>query len=144
MSPTARRDLTDAIDTFVSPTRSSRCHPLCKFQVISGWINWSLNVFPLLQPGLSNLYDKTTGKTNLNALVFLNKGVTEDLLWFKSHLLVLPGVLLLNSLLWDPSEANITVHCNACLGGLAFINLSSGNAALALPLRCPTGQHLFP
>ena len=133
MSPTARKDLADAIDEFVCPARGGRRHPLRKFQVIAGWINWSLNVFPLLRPALSNVYDKTAEKTNPNALVFLNKGVCDDLLWFKAHLLALPGVLLLNSVLWDPSQAHITIHCDASLGGLAFVDLSSGKAALALP-----------
>jgi hypothetical protein len=82
---------------------------------------------------LSNVYNKTTGKKMPDTLIFLNKAVINDLLWFRNHLLSLPGVLLLNSLLWHPSEAHVTIHCDASLSGIAFMNIASGDAAQALP-----------
>jgi hypothetical protein len=133
MSAEARTQLAEAIDNFLHPPKGGRRHPLRKFQVIAGWINWSLNVFPLLRPGLCNVYDKTSGKTSADALVFLNKGVIEDLTWFRAHLVSLPGVLLLNSLSWDTSDAVRTFHCDASLAGLGFVDTVSGDAAQAEP-----------
>jgi hypothetical protein len=138
MSQDARSQLAAAIDNFVHPPKGGRRHSLRQFQVIAGWINWSLNIFPLLRPALSNVYDKTSGKKTPNALIFLNKAVINDLLWFKHHLLTLPGVLLINSLSWHPSEAELTFHCDA---GLAFVNITSGDAAQAKPP--PRTHHLI-
>ncbi|KAF9001344.1 hypothetical protein BDQ17DRAFT_1187154, partial [Cyathus striatus] len=39
-------------------------HPLRDFQCLAGWINWALNVFPLLKPGLCSLYLKMAGKSH--------------------------------------------------------------------------------
>ena len=44
-----------------------RC-PLHEFQRLAGWMNWSLNVYLLLCPGMSTLYNKMAGKTNSQGL----------------------------------------------------------------------------
>ena len=143
MSPDARSQLADAIDGFLRPPKGGRRHPLRRFQVIAGWINWSLNVFPLLWPGLSNIYDKTSRKKSADALVFLNKGVIDDLTWFRSHLLSLLGVLLLQSLSWDTSAAGRTFHCDASLAGLGFVDTVSGDVAQAPPPTDAPQDNIF-
>jgi hypothetical protein len=51
----ARSDLIRAVRPFaVIGTR----RPLRDFQRLAGWINWALNVYPLLRPGLSTMYEK--------------------------------------------------------------------------------------
>ncbi|KAF8813432.1 hypothetical protein BYT27DRAFT_7084856 [Phlegmacium glaucopus] len=51
----ARKELVAAVRTFADPYQ----HRLLKdFQRLTGWINWALNVYPLLRPGLSNVYEK--------------------------------------------------------------------------------------
>lgn len=40
--------------------------PLQDYQALGGWINWALNVYPLLCPSLSNLYAKLQGLTWLD------------------------------------------------------------------------------
>jgi len=42
--------------------------PLRDFQHITGYLNWALNVYPLLRPGLCTLYSKTAGKLHQRAL----------------------------------------------------------------------------
>jgi hypothetical protein len=43
---------------------------LHEFQQLAGWINWALNVFPLLKLGLSNIYVKMSGKTESHAMIY--------------------------------------------------------------------------
>jgi hypothetical protein len=62
----------------------TRC-TLHEFQQLAGWINWSLNVYPLLKPALSNVYNKISGKSQPLALIFISKAMTDDLSWFISH-----------------------------------------------------------
>ncbi|KAF8805884.1 hypothetical protein BYT27DRAFT_7103441, partial [Phlegmacium glaucopus] len=45
MPPDACRDIIRAIRDFANPCQ---CRLLKDFQCLAGWINWALNVFPLL------------------------------------------------------------------------------------------------
>ena len=59
-------DLIAAICVFAKT--GQRC-PLHEFQRLAGWMNWSLDVYSLLHPGMSILYNKMAGKltpTNLS------------------------------------------------------------------------------
>ena len=49
------------------------------WQQHAGWVNWCLNVYPLLRPALSNVYDKLRTQTNQNTLLWINNAVREDL-----------------------------------------------------------------
>ena len=51
---------------------------LREFQQLTGWINWSFNVFPLLKPALSNVYAKMKGKVETHAKIFVSKAVVRD------------------------------------------------------------------
>jgi hypothetical protein len=59
MSPPQRDELIAVICSFAVPGHRRQ---LREFQRLAGWINWCLNVYPLLRPGLSALYDKIRGK----------------------------------------------------------------------------------
>ncbi|KAJ6630729.1 hypothetical protein B0H10DRAFT_2160138 [Mycena sp. CBHHK59/15] len=90
------------VEEFCCIQAGSRRHPLRKFEQLAGWINWMLNMNPLLKPGLRHVYDKMKGKTDSDAPIFVNKGVIS---------------YLLN---WEPKDANITVYCDTSLFGLGF------------------------
>lgn len=60
MPTEARLDLVQAIRKFAG---IGNRWTLKEYQHLAGWINWSLNVYPLLHPGLSALYEKMAGKT---------------------------------------------------------------------------------
>ena len=49
--------------------------PLRDFQRIAGHLNWALNVYPHLRPGLCALYAKTAGKLFQKALLCMNQDV---------------------------------------------------------------------
>jgi len=46
--------------------------PLKDFERLTGWLSWSCNVFPLIQPCLSNIYAKIKSMSKSHALVLVN------------------------------------------------------------------------
>ncbi|THU78864.1 hypothetical protein K435DRAFT_876172 [Dendrothele bispora CBS 962.96] len=101
MSDSSKADLVaaEAVSTF-AVFRERR--PLREYQQIAGWCNWAFNVYPLLRPGLSQLYHKIAGKSDPNA------GIWSD------------GVRMLYSEDWSIADAEVILYCNACLNGLGF------------------------
>lgn len=59
MPSDAQQDLITAIRSFA---HFGQRRSLREFQSLAGWINWALNAYPLLRPGLSVLYSKISGK----------------------------------------------------------------------------------
>ena len=88
LSSDARKDLIDELLRFcchrsnkAGRRTGSSSYPLKKWQRLAGWLNWSFNVFPLLRPGLFNIYQKLRGKTEPNDLIFVNNAVRDNLSW---------------------------------------------------------------
>ncbi|KAJ3872417.1 hypothetical protein F5051DRAFT_296407, partial [Lentinula edodes] len=99
LPPQLKEDLVTFVQHFVnSPSRRRK---LGEYQSLAGWMNWSFNVFPLLRPSLSNVYEKMKGKTNANASIHLNEVVKDDLHWFVKHITNANGVLLFEGMDWD-------------------------------------------
>jgi hypothetical protein len=71
------------------------------WQQLAGWVNWCLNVFPLLRPALSNVYSKLRTQPNQNGLLCVNNAVRKDLLWALE-------------------TASHVIYCDACPAGLGF------------------------
>lgn len=84
--------LVSSIDDFCLLAPGNRRCLLAEFQVFTGYANWSFNVYPLLKPALSNIYDKMAGKTDRFAGIYINAAVVRNLQWFKNHILKAPGV----------------------------------------------------
>ena len=96
---------------------------LLEFQCLSGHINWSLPMWPLLQQFLSTMYAKIVGKTKHLGDVHINKAIETELTWFISHVSQSSGVLLLRAVAWDLNIATdgLTIcYSNACLMGMAY------------------------
>jgi hypothetical protein len=117
MTPNAISELITAINDF---TTTKRRFTLCEWQRLAGWINWSLNVFPLLRPALNNFYAKISGKSAPNKYIHVNNAIRADLQWAITHLKHDNGIRLLHQIRWDPSSADITLYCDACLEGMGF------------------------
>ena len=94
--------------------------PLRQWQRLLGWINWGLNVQPLLRPALSSSYDKMCRKLHATRPMYINKSVKDDLLWVADMFDHHGGVHLLRSHAWCPHNADLEVLCDACLTGLGF------------------------
>ncbi|KAJ7121005.1 hypothetical protein C8R44DRAFT_623078 [Mycena epipterygia] len=118
MPDSKRAELLAAVEEFCHIPAGGRRHPLRKFQQLAGWINWALNVYPLLKPALSHVYAKMEGKSASDAAIFVNRGVISDLTWFSRHVANSTGIHLLESLDWDPADADVTAYCDASLEGL--------------------------
>lgn len=114
-------DLIASIRAFVSsPPSGNRRHSLCELQCLAGWINWVLNTYPLLRPGLSAKYKKMSGKTCTQAPISIISTVIHKLEWIVDHLEHSNGVSLVLSMTWGPSEASLTLFTDASLQGLGF------------------------
>jgi hypothetical protein len=117
MPPVARSDLVTAIRAFA---HAGQRRPLREFQRLAGWMNWALNAFPLLRPGLSMLYHKMSGKSHPHQLVWVSVMLCRELTWFADRVEMSDGVHLLDSRAWGESDADLVLYCDACPGGLAF------------------------
>nr|GAT60586.1 predicted protein [Mycena chlorophos] len=139
-----RAELIAGVEEFIRIESAGRRHPLREFQRIAGWLNWSFNVYPLLKPALSHVYDKMSGKSNPDALVYVNRGVVRDLKWFVGHLEVSSGIHLLEVSDWDAVDADITAFGDASLAGIGFYLPDSGIAFQSPPpAYAPTGNIFF-
>ncbi|KAI5895955.1 uncharacterized protein SCHCODRAFT_02464779, partial [Schizophyllum commune H4-8] len=73
---------------------------LREFQTIAGWVNWALNVYPILRPGLSELYEKTRGKSLPHAPIWVNKTMKMQLCWIADHIATSDGIYMMDSNTW--------------------------------------------
>jgi hypothetical protein len=113
----ARLELISAIKGFA---RHGQRWPLREYQRLAGWINWSLNAYPLLRPGLSMLYFKMAGKSNPHEPVWVNRALCGELLWVARHLEDSDGIHMLESVEWSAEEADVTWFTDACPSGLGL------------------------
>ena len=93
------------------------------FQRLVGWMNWALNVYPLLRPGLSALYAKTAGKLESHAKIWVNRDVVRELTWVVHHLLSADGVFFFKSVSWNFAhlpEDVLKVYTDASGDGIAY------------------------
>ena len=114
-----------------------------EWQQLAGWINWVLNVYPLLRPALNNIYAKIKGKEQ-EARVWANSAIREDLTWAKGKVDQLSGVRLLKSYTWEPEEATCVAKTDACPLGIAFWYPDKGlGFAASTPQGTPATQITF-
>lgn len=146
LDPSKIRDLINAIHNFVAigSSQSSRRRPLRDFQRMAGWINWALNVFPLLRPGLAPLYAKITGKLKPLALVYVSDEVAHGLLWIAQHLASSTGIFMLKAVAWGIDEADAILYTDASLMGIGIWYPASNIGRFAsLPTTPPTGTIFY-
>ena len=108
--------------------------PLHEFLWITSWCNWTFNIFFLLPPGLSVLYEKVSGKSNLFAGIAINTSIVHELTWLDNHIQHLPGIRLFNAYTWKPSDDDVTLvfvdAASTCSLGIFFPSLD-------LDFQCP-------
>ena len=126
-----------------TPERSGVRYSLKEFQHLAGWFNWALNVYPLLKPALSNIYAKMGHSKPDKPLtkLYVNNSIRSDLLWAINHIRRLPGTCVLQSLDWDPDNADLIVYCDASLDGLGYLSVgfwSVDTLAEVYPVQCTT------
>jgi hypothetical protein len=87
--------------------------------------------------GRNWLYRKMKGKAHVNAKVFLNQEVIEDLTWLSSAVHNCIGVRFVDASTWHDSEAEMIMWTDASLRtGLSFVY---SNLGFAYQLKeCPS------
>jgi hypothetical protein len=117
MPATARDELVSAIRLFANPRQR---RSLKDFQRLAGWINWALNVYPLLRPGLSGVYEKMRRGSHPFQKLSINNTISNELRWLANHIETSDGVHIIQSREWSRSEAHDTFLCDACPTGMGY------------------------
>ncbi|KAJ8463026.1 hypothetical protein ONZ51_g10517 [Trametes cubensis] len=99
-----KQKLIQALDDFCDPASGGRRRSLATFQAFAGYANWAFNVYPLLKPALSCMYDKMNGKSNRHAGIYVNAAITRDLKWMRQHVSRSDGVHILAANAWSPAD----------------------------------------
>lgn len=143
MPPESSSDLVEHIRSFLSAPR--RQQPLREWQRLLGWINWGLNVHPLLKPGLQSAYRKIAGKTLSRAPIYLNARVIRDLNWVADMFESTDGIFFFRAKAWPPRAADLTILCDASLDGLGYWCPARQQAFLAdrPPAPIALEDHIF-
>ena len=114
-----------------------------EWQRVAGWVNWALNIYPLLRPALNNVYAKLKGKDQ-NAKVWANIAIQEDLVWARKKVMESNGMLLLKSLSWETSGCTCTLETDACPSGYAYWYPSTKQGfSVSTPKGTPTTRITF-
>jgi len=131
-------DIVQAIQAFCLRSGSQT---LQRFTEMSGILNWSLNVFPLLKPGLRALYEKIDHSQKSNAQIPITTNIRFELSWFAAHAKKLGGVHMIKSIAWKPADADHIFFCDAARSGLGcyFPEKSTGYRASSPP-KVPQGK----
>lgn len=99
---------------------------LREWQSLTGWVNWALNVYPLIRPCLSWVYEKMrrddpdAPPLKPTSNIWVNDKVRRDLNWAADIVENSTGTRLICARNWDPSEADLTIYCDASGTGLAY------------------------
>jgi hypothetical protein len=115
----SKSDLVSAIRCFIDSRDQRRC-PLLHWQCMLGWINWALNAFPLLKPGLQSSYAKIHGKALPHASIYLNRAVIQDLAWVADVIEASDGICMLSASQWHSDNADTIIYCDASAIGMGF------------------------
>ncbi|KAF8585446.1 hypothetical protein K439DRAFT_1615947 [Ramaria rubella] len=119
MPSESKAALIAAIRAFIN-TSSRRRKPLVEWQRLLGWINWALNVFPLLKPALQSSYAKIMGKSFCRAPIFLNRDVIWDLGWLADVMEASDGIHFFDAIEWPLEDANMKIFCGSTPTNMAF------------------------
>jgi hypothetical protein len=122
MPAKSRSDLVTAIRDF---SNTGQSQSLRDFQKLAGWINWALNAYPLLRPGLSTMYSKISGSLSRNQLIEVDDTLAEELLWLAHHIESSDGIHLIDSVEWGEKDADYTLYTHACPTGMGVYAPSS-------------------
>ena len=117
MPEDARMQLITTVRAFANPRQR---RSLRDFQRLAGWVNWALNAYPLLRPGLSSLYDKMHHATAPHTLLSINVSIVRELRWLANHLEVSDGIHILSARNWTECNADVTYLTDACPTGMGY------------------------
>ena len=94
---------------------------------LAGQLNWALNVYPWLRPGLGGIYAKTMGKAQMWGRIKINRTVQQELVWFIEHVQQSSGLFFFKSMVWqegDVGHSTLTIYVDVSVWGLGIWFLS--------------------
>ncbi|KAI5822215.1 DNA/RNA polymerase [Schizophyllum commune Tattone D] len=139
MAVTARDEFVAALRTFAI---AGQRRTLREFQSIAGWTNWAFNVYPLLKPGLCELYIKTRGKTKADAPIWVNKTVENQLVWIADHVSASSGIWMMDADAWGLDDADTILYTDASYAGMG-IWIPDAHLGLQHPLQHAGEKGIF-
>ncbi|KAF8985854.1 hypothetical protein BDQ17DRAFT_1259984, partial [Cyathus striatus] len=140
MAPGKKEELIDPICQFIDSKHIR--HPV-NFQHLAGWVNWALNVFPLLKPGLCSVYLKIAGKSHPYECLYLNNDICTDLCWLITHLHVSHELLILEDILLSPSSVDTVLHVDVSLEGIGIWDSANHDGLHFIFPPCVPQQDIF-
>ncbi|EMD33084.1 hypothetical protein CERSUDRAFT_98692 [Gelatoporia subvermispora B] len=129
MTSESKAALLKAIEKFCDTTTGRCRHTLREFLSLAGYVNWSLNVYPLLKPALSSLYAKTAGKDKMNASIHVNQSIVNELEWFSHHVEISSGVHFFGAEEWATSDLTQTDVSHE----IAYVDASGSGLGIYFP-----------
>ncbi|KAI0784800.1 hypothetical protein C8Q75DRAFT_857878, partial [Abortiporus biennis] len=130
LPPESKSDLVAHIRSFVNDAPHCQ-RSLRQWRQMLGWINWGLNVQPLLKPALLSAYSKISSKLIDNAPIYINRRICRDFNWIADVFNHSDGIHIIRAHAWSPNDADLTIYTDACLTGLAFYVPSSSLTFIA-------------
>ncbi len=127
----ARTKLLEAIRAFSDLSPGHRRRSLAEFRSFTGYVNWAFNVFPLLKPALSRLYEKMRDKTNRFAGIYVNSAMARDLAWLARRVETSRGICFLDANAWSPADLSPTTLSDE----FATVDASGKGIGLYFPWR---------
>ena len=112
-----KRKLTDELTWW---SEKGRREKVKHWYQMRGWVNWGLNIYPLLQPALNNFYPKLKGQQDSTLQIWINNSIHNDFTWPLNLLHNSSGVCLLKSILWGINKALTIIFCDSCPNGMGF------------------------
>jgi hypothetical protein len=143
MPATSKTQLVSAIWCFID-TSSAWCLSLVEWQQLPGWINWALNIFPLLQPALQLSYTKISRKSHMHVTIYLNHSIIRDLNWVANTVGESGGICMLDAVEWDKDDADMVIYCDTSLNSMGFYCPSLNiNYCSSIPANAPLSTNFY-
>jgi hypothetical protein len=140
LTPEAREQLSEELEEWCQRGVRRRVR---EWQRVAGWLNWALNVYPLLRPALNDLYAKLRGKEQ-DMKVWANSAIREDFEWAKQKVVESDGILLLKSLTWEVCKSTCVLEADACPEGYAYwYPLTKQGFTISTPSNTPSTKIIF-
>ena len=117
---------------------------LLRFLQLAGSMSSALYVFPLLKPGLRGLQEKIYHNLDKkpDTEMYVSATIKLELSWFAAHAAKIGGVHVMESLAWEPSEANHQFFCRASRKSMGCYYKEASTGFQAAPPPDSTGSFL--
>ncbi|KAJ3567810.1 hypothetical protein NP233_g6124 [Leucocoprinus birnbaumii] len=116
-----KADFLRELDRFIPTAEKPHKRFLARdWSVLAGWATWSFNVFPMLRPMVSNVYQKLNETRSSERRIRVTKEVAMDLKWGRQYVEESDGIHILKEHDWTFDDADMVVYTDASNFGMGF------------------------